>query len=230
MGVLDKVRKVRFRLQPLGYDARKSWLYDTAEFELRLDGSIVSPRLEETYLSSIISNPATFRETSTKTVLAILEAQPAPKYDMVVGFKRGIPWNRYADFVKDNTFDGKLNAADVVFFSPFEAEPEGDGLLRRKASPVGWDWSPEIRRLMGQPGDLEGNQLEEFRYWVSRLDQDADPLLRRVGLGLDDLRQRASQGLVYGYIDVASGKNQKRMLHSPLIAWVRIVNVDARRQ
>ncbi|MFF4195725.1 hypothetical protein [Nonomuraea sp. NPDC001831] len=226
LGSLDKSRKVRVRLQPKGYDARKSSLYGNVEYELRLDGSIVSPRIERTYLSSVISNPATYGETSAKAVQATLEAQPATTYELVVGFRKGIPWGDYAEFVKGNAADGKLNAADVVFFSPFKAPSRGAGLLRSRVEPIGWDWSPEIRRLMGRAGDPDGNQLEEFRYWVSRLDRDADLMLRHFGLSLADLRQRANQGLVYGYVDVASGKDQIEMLNSPMIAWVRIVNAD----
>ncbi|NUW37671.1 hypothetical protein HTZ77_40645 [Nonomuraea sp. SMC257] len=226
LGLMDKSRKMSFSLQPLGYDARKAWLYKNASVELELNGSLVGPRVKETYLSSIISNPATFHETPIKAVRGLLKEHPDAHYGLVVGFKEGIPWDTYRELVERNSNDGRLAAADVVFFSPFGTESNAGNFLRHNVKPIGWDWSDEVRELMGAGGEIEGDQLEEFRYWVSRLEPDDDRLLRRFRLSLSELRRWSQQGLVYGYISEARSKVHMKMLDSRHVDWARIIDRD----
>lgn len=222
-GPIDKSRTIQVAVQPIGYDERKAWLYQNVSFELRLDGTIVHPKLEETYLSTVISTPDAFRDVSVKAVKELLEKDSRADYRLLIGFKGGIAWDRYVDLVESSSYDGRTSSSNVVFFSPFGAASNARKGFPGKVVPIGWDWSKEIRELMGRTGGSEGDQLGEFRHWVSMFDPDDDRVLRSFGLNLADLKKRAGQGLVYGYVALGRGTEHLKLLESPQVSWVRVI-------
>ncbi|GAT68127.1 hypothetical protein PS9374_03788 [Planomonospora sphaerica] len=229
LSVLNKSRRINFSAQPIGYDARKPWLYANVTVKLSMDGSISHSDLGDTYLSNIISNPSTFRESSIEAIKSKLQEYPRASYGLVVGFKEGVAWDVYSDFAREAEFRGRLDASDMVFFGPFGAEPkQNEWLQQGKVTPVAWNWDREVRSMMGRVGELNGIQLDEFRFWVSRLEPNDDQLLRHFGLSLADLQRRATEGLVYGYVAEAPSSVHSKMLDSDHVAWARIIKVPLR--
>ncbi|MCG5218562.1 hypothetical protein [Streptosporangium sp. KLBMP 9127] len=90
----------------------------------------------------------------------------------------------------------------------------------RAGGPVSWDTHFCRDRNLPCPPDELLRASEGFQLWVAALRDDDAPLLAKLGLDLVDLRSRAKNGKMYGFIASAeleeirtlSGRNQVRSI------------------
>ncbi|MEU4830159.1 hypothetical protein [Streptosporangium sp. NPDC023615] len=75
----------------------------------------------------------------------------------------------------------------------------------------------------GSPGST--SRTAEFRRWVSLLQPQDAPALKRLGLDLPELRRRAGEGLVHGFTVISSPGVLEHMAKNPKARSVSLVDV-----
>ncbi|MGW4642677.1 hypothetical protein ACWEN6_29455 [Sphaerisporangium sp. NPDC004334] len=181
-------------------------------------------RLKFGYLGSVTMPPLRpWRMTGALEALAVDNTDPGD-LDLVESQLKGIgPRTVVSAVVKLREPMTEEAAArywpdgfDVVLLSPGE----------HGGKPISWDSSScAVRGFdscgFGAPGTL----VPKFRQWVSLLKPGDQSVLRRFGLDLGELRSRAREGVLYGF--VVSGfpeELRKRLIHQPDLKAIEIVD------
>lgn len=98
-------------------------------------------------------------------------------------------------------------------------------------APVSWDTHFCRDRNLPCPPDELLRASEGFRLWVAALRDDDAPLLAKLGLDLADLRSRAKNGMMYGFIASAELEEIKNLSHKGQVRSIQIISAglaDAR--
>ncbi|MEU4410651.1 hypothetical protein AB0F88_39620 [Streptosporangium sp. NPDC023963] len=74
-------------------------------------------------------------------------------------------------------------------------------------------------------GPKSTSRVEEFRRWVSLLKSEDEPALEQLGLDLSELRDRAEEGLIYGFTVINTPERVKRMVGNPKVRSVSVIDI-----
>ncbi|GAA3143590.1 hypothetical protein GCM10010466_38190 [Planomonospora alba] len=74
-------------------------------------------------------------------------------------------------------------------------------------------------------GEERTSKTEQFRRWVSLLESKDEPTLRQLDLDLSELRDRADEGLIYGFTIINTPEVVKHMIKNPKVHSVSVIGV-----
>ncbi|MDP4511927.1 hypothetical protein [Nonomuraea turcica] len=180
--------------------------------ELRADGSIGllnasgNGRVPEA-LKRITSGPSGFPEdVDDKAVVADLDG--AILVQAVITLKSPLTEQTIRGFTP--------NAIDTIFVGERSREPI-----------IAWpNGTCESRGITGCSEQTTTPLVHQFQKWVSQLGAEDDALLSRVGLGAQDLRERAAGGLAWGYIVSLHPAELRSLAADSRVAGCTLVGVE----
>ncbi|MFD0885309.1 hypothetical protein ACFQ08_12205 [Streptosporangium algeriense] len=67
--------------------------------------------------------------------------------------------------------------------------------------------------------------MEDFRRWVSMLRPEDTPALEGLGLGFSDLKERAQDGLIYGFTINGTAEFMAGLVKNPRVRSVSVIEI-----
>ncbi|MGC5012852.1 hypothetical protein ACLQ2R_18990 [Streptosporangium sp. DT93] len=108
------------------------------------------------------------------------------------------------------------NGFDTIFLGP----------LHTGISPISWSPSACNWRGIGNcDAEMMRSPVGQFRRWASLLDEKDEPVLKQLNLDLQEIRDRAQQGLVHGYLATGHPDELIKLSKDPSVRQMQIVDV-----
>ncbi|MGJ6963167.1 hypothetical protein ACSDR0_14770 [Streptosporangium sp. G11] len=177
--------------------------------ELLPSGEVDLPRLVDTGATRALDALGEEAETDVESAAATLSGIEGP---VVV---TALVWLA-RPLSEDAARKSWRNGFDTVFLGPLDAE----------TSPVSWSPSACAWRGIGDcDAEMMRSPVRQFQRWVSLLEENDAPSLRQLNLDLQEVRTRAQEGLVHGYLVTGRSEELTKLSKDHNIRQMQIVDV-----